>query len=298
MRAPDSNTVAGQAAGLIRLHPHRPVRVIAVASGKGGVGKSTVSLNLALALIRQGQRVMLMDADLGLANIDVLLGLQPTYNLAHLMEGRVGLADILLEGPMGLKVVPAASGRQRMAELDRAQLVGLVQAFSEFSDDLDTLVVDTAAGISGSVVTLAQAAQEVVVVACNEPASITDAYALIKVLSRDYGIGRIQVVANAVRSAADGRQVFDHLCRVADRFLDVTLHFLGTVPHDEAVRRAVRQQRAVVEAYPGAPSSLAFDKIGEQVSGWQPPGGPRGNVEFFVERLLGRSPAAPALVGA
>jgi len=293
---PAHELFADQAAGLRRMHPHSPVRVVAVASGKGGVGKSSVSVNLSLSLIRAGRRVMLLDADFGLANVDVLLGLQPQYNLSHVLEGRCTLQETLIEGPMGLQVVPAASGRRRMAELHRGELVGLIRAFSQLEQDLDVLVVDSAAGISGNVTTLSQAAQEVVVVVCNEPASITDAYALIKVLSQDHGLERVQVVANAVRNNHEGRQVYDHLHRVTERFLDVTLGFLGSVPHDETLQKAVRAQRAVVDAYPGCKSSRAFADLARRVDRWALPTAARGGVEFFVERLVG--PAAPARVHA
>src|SRR5581483_1984732 len=183
-----------QASGLRLLKPAPPVRVIAVTSGKGGVGKTSVSVNLAVAIAQSGKRVMLLDGDLGLANIDVMLGLQPSCNLAHVLEGKCTLEETILEGPAGVMVVPASSGKQHMAELSPVQSAGLVQAFSELSRPLDTLIVDTAAGIAGSVITFSQASQQVIVVVTNDPASLTDAYALVKVLNRDHGIRRIQVL--------------------------------------------------------------------------------------------------------
>lgn len=280
-----------QAVGLVGPEPSRPARVIAVASGKGGVGKTNVSANLALALQMSGEQVLLMDADLGLANVDVLFGLQPTFHLSHVLEGRCTLQEALIEGPHGLTIVPAASGLGQMAGLSHAEHVGLIRAFSELSTPVDTLVVDTAAGIADGVLTFCRAAQEVLVVANNEPASLTDAYALIKVLSRDHGVKRMQIVANMVRSPAEGYELFEHLRRVSDRFLDVHLNFLGVVPHDEYLQRAVRRQRAVLEAYPSAPSSVAFRTIAQAIQKWPPPQGARGHVEFFVERLVGASMA-------
>ena len=165
-----------------------PVRTIAVTGGKGGVGKTNVSANLAVALADMGKRTLLLDADLGLANIDVILGLQPKLTLADLVAGRCTLDEVILEGPGGVLVVPAASGRRHMAELQPAEHVGLVNVFSELERDLDFMVVDTAAGITDGVLTFCQAAQDTVVVVCDEPASITDAYALIKVLSRERGV--------------------------------------------------------------------------------------------------------------
>lgn len=280
-----------QASGLRLLKPAQPVRVLAVTSGKGGVGKTSVSVNLAVAMSMAGRRVMLLDGDLGLANIDVMLGLQPSCNLAHVLDGKCTLEDTVLEGPAGVMVVPASSGKQHMAELSPAQHAGLVQAFSELSRPLDTLIVDTAAGIAGSVITFSQASQHVIVVVTNDPTSLTDAYALIKVLNRDHGIRRIQVLANMARSAAEVREIYENLRRVAEKFLDVTLSFMGSVPEDEWLKRAVRHQRAVVDAYPNSPSAKAFHQLAAKADRWSLPQGARGNLEFFVERLVHR-PAA------
>lgn len=283
--------VPGQAAGLVN-EASRPVRVIAVASGKGGVGKTNVSVNLALALQLAEQRVMLLDADLGMGNVDVLLGLQPQFNLMHVVNGRCTLDEAILEGPLGLSIVPAASGKQRMADLAHAEHVGLVNAFSSLTRPLDTLIIDAAAGISDSVVTFSRAAQEVLVVATNEPASLTDAYALIKVLSRDYQVPRVFLVANMVKSAPEGFDVYESLKRVASRFLEIKVDYLGYVPQDDYLRRAVQRQRGVVEAYPGAPSSAAFRDLAAKVMQWPLPQGARGDTEFFVERLVGSGVAA------
>ena len=195
-----------------------PVQVIAVTGGKGGVGKTNVSVNLSLALAELGRRVMLLDADLGLANVDVLLGLSPKRTLADVIEGRCELRDVLLQGPGGVRIVPAASGTQNMVHLAPAQHAGLIQAFSEIGDNLDVLVIDTAAGIGDSVVSFVRAAQEVLLVVCDEPTSITDAYALIKLLNRDYGMNRFRVLANMAQSPQEGRNLFAKLTKVTDRF--------------------------------------------------------------------------------
>jgi flagellar biosynthesis protein FlhG len=273
-----------------------PVRVIAVASGKGGVGKTSVSVNLAMSLVHAGQRALLLDTDLGLANVDVMLGLSPRFTLADVFAGRCELRDTLLEGPRGLWVVPAASGKRHMTELLPQQHIGLVHAFCELDLPIDVMVVDNAAGIADSVLTFCQAAQDVIVVVCDEPASVTDAYALIKVLSRERGVNRVQVLSNQVANANEGRQLFDKLERVTSRFLDVTLHYLGAIPRDEWLRRAIQRQEAVVEAFPGSPSALAFREIARRARQWQSPQGPRGHVEFFMERLITQSanePGAP-----
>lgn len=262
-------------------------RVIAVASGKGGVGKTSVSVNLALALANNGRRTLLLDTDLGLANVDVMLGLSPRWTLADVVAERCSLADAITEGPKGLLVVPAASGKRHMTELTPAQHVGLVHAFDSLDVPFDTMVVDNAAGIADGVLTFCAAAHDVVVVVCDEPASVTDAYALIKVLGRERGIGRVHVLANQVANPVEGRQLFEKLERVAARFLDVNLHYLGAIPRDEWLRRAVQRQEAVVDAFPASPSALAFRDIARNAAAWQSPVAPRGHVEFFAQRMAG-----------
>ena len=276
-----------QAAGLAGLSLSRPVRVISVTGGKGGVGKTNVSLNLSIALSELGQEVMLLDADLGLANVDVLLGLRPMHNLSHVLDGSVELSNIVLEGPAGVRIVPGASGLQRMAQLSAPEHAGLIQAFGEIGIGLDTLIVDTTAGISETVVAFTKASQEIVVVVCDEPASLTDAYALIKVLHREHQRDRFRVVCNQCRGPAEGRTLYTKLLRVCERYLDVTLEFAGQVPYDEYLRKAVQMQRPVVHAYPASPAGQAFKKLARTADKWPVPGGASGRLEFFVERLVG-----------
>ncbi len=267
-----------------------PVRVIAVTGGKGGVGKTSVAVNLATGLSSAGRRVVLLDGDLGLANVDVLLGLSPRYTLAHVLSGERTLDEIMVSAPQGFKIVPAASGAADLAGMAGAGHLGLVQAFSGLATRLDVLIIDTAAGIAPGVLQFSQAAQQVLVVICDEPASLTDAYALIKVLSRDHGVNRFRVVANMARAAGEGASLFDKLQRVAHRFLeDVILEYAGEIPEDERMRRAIRAQRPVLDAFPGSPSGRAFKKLAAAADTWPVPEGPRGNLEFFVERLVRRA---------
>lgn len=281
-----STASVDQAAGLRRITKPRPVRVIAVTSGKGGTGKTNVSVNLSVALAQSGKQVLLMDADLGLANVDIMLGLHPQYNLSHVINGDRTLEEIIIDGPAGLRVVPASSGTKLMAELSPAQHAGMIQAFSELSHDLDVLVIDTAAGISDAVVSFSRAAQEVLVVVCDEPTSITDAYALIKLLNRDYGIQRFRVLANMVLGPQEGRELFNKMFKVTTRFLDVTLDFVGAIPFDEYLRKALQKQKAVVDAYPRSKSALAFKNLAKKTDNWPIPASAGGHLEFFVERLI------------
>ena len=280
-----------QASGLRRMAKPHPVRVITVASGKGGVGKTNVTVNLAIALAGQGKKVTIMDADLGLANIDVMLGLHSDKNLSNVMNGECDLEEILIDGPAGIKIIPASSGVKDMAEMSPSQHAGLVSAFSELTHDIDVLLVDTAAGISDSVVSFARAAQEVLIVVCDEPASITDAYALIKLLSREQNIFKFHVLANMVSGPQQGREVYDKLSRVSERFLDVALDYIGHVPYDEHLQKAIKRQKSVVEVFPRSRSAQAFQTLSKKVNNWPVATTSGGHLEFFVERLVSGSTA-------
>ncbi|MCH9784842.1 MAG: MinD/ParA family protein [Gammaproteobacteria bacterium] len=263
-----------------------PVRVIAVTSGKGGVGKTNISVNLAASLSLAGQRVMLMDADLGLANVDVLLGLEPHFDLQHVISGEKSLDEIIVQGPLGIHVVPASSGVEKMAELTSVEHASLIAAFSELKHPIDVLIVDTAAGIADGVVSFAKACQEVIVVVCDEPTSLTDAYALIKVLSMRHGIKQFQILANMVKDESQGLNLYEKLLNTTDRFLEVGLKYLGAVPFDEQLRQSVRAQKPVIEAYPRSPAAKALVRIGEKINRWPLPDQATGYLQFFVERLL------------
>jgi flagellar biosynthesis protein FlhG len=294
MLSPEPTTpAADQAAGLRRRGAARPVKVLTVTGGKGGVGKTNIAANLAITLAQFGRRVMLLDADLGLANVDVLLGLQPRYTLADVLRGERALADIIVTGPGGVRVVPGASGLAELADLGTAGQAGLINAFSELTEDLDLLVVDTAAGISGSVLRFCAAASDVLVVVCDEPTSITDAYALIKVLSTEHGVTRFRIVTNMTHQGGDGRQLFEKLLRVTERFLQVTLDHAGSLPYDDRVWRAVQLQAPFVTAFPGSLAAAALKRLATRADNWEAPRAARGHIEFFVERLLGgqRRPA-------
>jgi flagellar biosynthesis protein FlhG len=261
-----------QASTLLTATPaRRHCRAIAVAGGKGGVGKSTVAVNLGMSLSMAGRDVMLLDADMGLANVDVMLGLTPSRHVGHLLDGDCTLEELLLPAPRGLQVVPAGSGTRRLAQLNNGEHAAIIRAFDELARPPEFLLVDTAAGLSDNVTMFAAAASEVIVVVCDEPASLTDAYGLTKVLSRDFGVRRIRMVANMVRNEGDARALHQKLARVSDRFLDVVIDFSGWVPHDERLRQAIRRQCAVVDLWPSSQSALAFKKMAGAVDKWAEP---------------------------
>jgi flagellar biosynthesis protein FlhG len=284
---------AAQTAGIKAVVRPDPVQVIAVTGGKGGVGKTCVAVNLAAALAAQGRRVLLLDGDLSLANVDVLLGLTPRHTLEHVLDGRCTLEEAIVETPLGFRVIPGASGVARLATLSTAEHLGLVQAFSHLTAGLDVLIIDTAAGIADSVRQFCQAAQNVLVVLRDEPASLTDAYALIKVLHREHGVRRFRILANMSPGIGAGEALFRKLERVTSRFLDVVLEHVGEIPDDTFVRSAIREQRCVVQAYPSCAAARAFAKLARLADRWPASTSPRGNIEFFIERLL--PSAAPRL---
>jgi len=277
--------MADQASGLRRMR-NQQVKVIAVTGGKGGVGKTNVTLNMAVSLAKSGKRVMVLDADLGLANVDVLLGIRVTKNLSHVLSGENTLDEVIVKGPEGVMIIPATSGTQSMVELTDVEHAGLIQAFSSLQTPIDVLLIDTAAGISNMVVSFAQAAQDVLMVVCDEPTSITDAYALIKILSKQNGVYRFKIVANMVRSLREGQDLFTKLTRVTDRFLDASLELVACIPFDGNVRQAVRKQKTVVDAFPKTPASLAFKALANRAEEWPIPHQPGGHLEFFIEKLL------------
>lgn len=284
-----------QAQGIRQMKSSRPVRVIAVTSGKGGVGKSNVAVNLAVTLAQNGERVMVMDADMGLANIDVLLGLSPRMNLSHVINGECSLEDTILEGPSGIRIIPASSGVAAMSDLTPAQNAGVIRSFSELTVPVDTLIIDTAAGLSGSVISYTRASREIIIVVCDEPASITDAYAMIKVLNRDYDIHRFHVLANQAHGIQQGRELYNKLARVSEKYLDVALNFLGTIPYDDCLKKAVQKQKTVVESFPRSPSAMAFKQIAKKTQQWPLPENMEGHLEFFIERLVDYSSQASRL---
>ncbi|MFK8047082.1 MAG: MinD/ParA family protein [Halioglobus sp.] len=263
-----------------------PINVMAITSGKGGVGKTNIAVNLAVSLAEQGRDVVLLDADLGLANVDITLGLKPKYDLSHVVSGERSLEEIVVQGPKGINIVPASSGISSMTNLSPTEQAGLIRSFGELSMPVDTLIVDIGAGIDLNVQAFSSACQTVIVVLCDEPTSITDAYALIKVLNAQCGIKKFELLANMVDSDAQARALYGKVCRVSDRFLDVHLGYLGAIPRDNYLRKAVQQQGPVVQLYPRSPSAQAFGKLATDVDREFLGQESYGGLGFFVERLI------------
>jgi flagellar biosynthesis protein FlhG len=266
--------------------PDRVVRVVAVTSGKGGVGKTNVTANLAVALAHLGRRVMVLDADVGLGNLDVLLGLTPPYSLADVLSGQRRLRDVIFPGPGGISVLPAGCGFQNLTALSDHQIRGLQSEMDELQDETDVLLIDTGAGIGRNVTSFATMAQDIIVVATPEPTSLTDAYALMKVLSTQYGERRFRLLVSMTRTATDGRDVYQKLSLVAERFLHISIDFLGSIPYDPRLTEAVCQQRPLVELYPQSKAAQAFLGLAHDLAEWPLPESPKGGLQFFWKSLL------------
>jgi flagellar biosynthesis protein FlhG len=264
------------------------VKVMSFTSGKGGVGKTHIVVNLAYALQHLGARVMILDADLGLANVDVLLGLAPRFNIQHVLAGQKTLAEVLVKGPAGMTILPASSGVQDLVHLTEGQRLQLLAELDALETQIDFLFVDTGAGISANVMYFNMAAQDIIVVVTPEPTSMTDAYALMKVLATKYAEKNFKVVLNAVANAAEAKDVFRRLSTVAERFLNISLDYLGFVVYDTAFSQAVRQQKPLLELYPASGAAGCFRNLARRVLEAPPGGHSKGNIQFFWQRLLTR----------
>ena len=239
--------------------------IISVTGGKGGVGKTQVALNLSISLGEQHKKVLLLDADLGLSNIDILLGLKPKLNLSHVMNHTCQISDIILKGPMGIDVLPASSGVIGMVSQDLRFYGGLMAAIDSILDGYDYFIIDTAAGISSSVIPFLCHSDELIVVFIDDPTSIMDAYAVIKVMNQQYARKKFHVIPNCVKSMQEGSDLFAKLTNVASRFLHVSLNELGWVPEDGHVRKAAQKQKSVVDMYPGSKIAEAFRLIAKKL---------------------------------
>jgi flagellar biosynthesis protein FlhG len=267
---------AGEAAA------QRPAaRIISITSGKGGVGKTNIVVNLGYQLSRDGHRVLILDADLGLGNLDILIGLAPRYNLSHVLSGEKRIRDIIVEGPGNLRILPAASGIQELTHLSRDQKMSMLYELDELLDTIDILLIDSAAGISATVMDFSVSAQEIMVVVTPEPTSITDAYALMKVLSTRYSEKTCRLIVNQVSSEQEGREIFRQLNLVTRKFLSINMEYFGCILQDDNLVRCVKQQRIISQAYPDSPATHGFRNLARRTRALPAIQVPRGTPHLF-----------------
>jgi len=265
-------------------------RVIAITSGKGGVGKTNIVANLGFALSQLGKKVLILDADFGLGNLDVLLGVAPKYNISHVIRGDKTIEEILEEGPGKIKILPAASGIQELTQLTHDQKMQFFTHLDRLIDDMDILLIDTAAGISSNVMDFNVMAHEIIVVVSPEPTSITDAYALMKVLSLKYAEKSCKLLVNQVASSREAQDVFRQLDLVTDRFLDIRIDYFGCVLRDDNLTRGVKHQRLVSDLYPESKASRCFSELAKRMSKLSPASRPKGNTNLFWHHLVRSTP--------
>ena len=263
-----------------------PTQVIGIASGKGGVGKTTTSVNLAVALASLNKQVMLFDADLGLANAQLLLGCQAPFNFSHVLSGKKQLNEIIIEGPSGVKLVPAASGMQHMAALSDTQTAAIISAFSEIEEQVDYLILDLGAGISDMVMTFLQACQHRYIVLKNEPSSIADAYGIIKVMIKEYQLNNIGLIPNCVKSQAEGERLFGNINAVIGNFLGDRVDYIHSIREDDMVLRAIKAAEPVMTHSPSCAASKDYKDLAKQIIARESEPEISGGLQFFFERMV------------
>lgn len=261
-------------------------RVISFTSGKGGVGKTHTVTNMAVALARLGKSTLILDADLGLANVNVVFGLQPQYTLHDVFSGRKSLSDIIVTGPEGISIIPAASGIESICNLDDQQKMSLMAGIEQVAYQYDYLLIDTRAGISSDVMYFNSASAEIICVINNEPTSLTDAYAVIKVLATNYGEKSVSIISNNVSDEQEGLAAYRRLSRAVEKFLHVELKYLGCVPRDGAVTSAIQAQRSVLEIFPTSKASRSIERIARAVDEEFLEHRVKGGMQFFFEQIL------------
>jgi len=259
---------------------NKDVRVIAITSGKGGVGKTNIAANFAYIFSKMGERVLLLDADTGLANIDIILGITPKYSLFHVLHGEKTLSEATVQGPGGVKILPAASGIQEMAELSKDQKLTLLEELDGLNESLDFMLIDTAAGIAKNVMYFNMVAEEIVVVVSPEPTSLTDAYALIKLLYKGYSAKRFMLLVNMVTGPNEAKEVYRRLNNATDHFLNLSLDYLGYILFDKTVREAVKQQTMLVKFSPHSKASKCLFTVAKKLCQERPEDYESGTTEF------------------
>ncbi|MFN2355061.1 MAG: MinD/ParA family protein [Desulfopila sp.] len=264
-------------------------RVYSITSGKGGVGKTAVVANTAVTLSRMGKSVLILDADLGLANVDVIFGLAPRYNLNHFFSGEQELEKIMVDGPYGIKILPAGSGIQNFTRLDGHHKMRLLDGLDALHSNFDFVLIDTEAGISENVTYFNTAAQEILVVTTPEPTAITDAYALMKLLSTQFQERRFNLIVNQTHNDEEALDVYRKLTIVSNRYLDISIEYFGSVPTDRQMVDSIRKQRIYVDMHPNSAIAKAFITLANRLCDETSPSQPKGNLQFFWKKLLNLS---------
>jgi len=267
----------------------RKIKVISITSGKGGVGKTSVVANLAFALTKLGKKVLVLDADMGLGNLDVMLGLTPIYSLQNVINGDIGIEDVLIKGPGEMMILPASSGVQELSDLSPQQKLNLLTELDKLDYPFDIMLIDTAAGISGNVMYFNTAAQDIIVIASPEPTSITDAYAMMKVLHKKYGEDHFKLLVNMAGDPGEGDEVYRKLSTAADRFLNISIDYSGCILQDKHVGKSVMEQRSVLDIYPASEASRCFIALAKVVCDWPEKPHLKGNIQFLWKRLMGQT---------
>lgn len=267
----------------MKVRPGR-TRAIAVTSGKGGVGKSNISANLAICLAKMGYRMGILDGDLGLANVNIILGVNANYDIGHVISGQKRITEIAVPGPQGLQVFAGGSGLYEMANLSSLRLESLMRAIGDVDTLCDTLLIDTGAGLAESVIRLVLSAAEVLVITTPEPTALTDAYGIIKVIARRSPGSRVHLVVNMVRREGQGLDVFHHFQGAINKFLKFEVHYLGEVPYDPVVTRAVQEQTPFVLAYPHSHAAQAVENLARNLMGIEV--STAGGIRGLFQRML------------
>lgn len=274
-------------AGKIMPGKSRDTLVLSVTSGKGGVGKTNIVASLAEAFRSMGQRVLIIDADLGLSNVDIIFGVHPEYHIGHVLDGDKTIAEVILTTETGIKILPAGSGVTELTNLSQGQKMNLLVELGGLEGSFDIVLIDTGAGISPNVLYFNAAADECMIIATREPTSITDAYAMMKVLNTQHGIRRFKLLINMVKESAEAKAVYLNLSNAAQKFLgNVVIEYMGFIPTDETLQRSVIKRRPVILDNPGAPSSQSIKKLARMIMTAPRAREAGGNIKFFVKRFV------------
>jgi len=266
--------------------PISRTRVLAITSGKGGVGKTNIVANLGYALSKMEKKVLILDADLGLGNLDVLLGLTPSYNISHFVSGQKSISEIIKTGPGNMSILPASSGVQELTQLSKKQQAGIMRELDKYVTSYDFVLIDTAAGISTNVMYFNISAQEIMVVVSPEPASITDAYALMKVMALKYSEKYFKLIVNSAADRKEAEEVHRQLSLVADRFLNITIDYFGYIPVDKNILKGIRHQKLVGEMFPGSEASRCFSLLAKKMLRSIQYKYPGKDTNFFWDHLI------------